>query len=111
MEELTSSAAAFLSQEGFEEDSKENVDNLSPLTLFLSQATLEAGDNQAKAGEEAVQLMTIHASKGLEFKNVFITGLENGLFPHDKCLAEPKELQEERRLMYVAITRARKSCI
>ena len=108
LEELTSSAAAFLSQEGFEEDSKENVDNLSPLTLFLSQATLEAGDNQAKAGEEAVQLMTIHASKGLEFNNVFITGLENGLFPHDKCLAEPKELQEERRLMYVAITRARK---
>lgn len=108
LEELTSSAAAFLSQEGFDGDSTETSDNLSPLTLFLSQATLEAGDNQAKAGEEAVQLMTIHASKGLEFNNVFITGLENGLFPHDKCLNEPKELQEERRLMYVAITRARK---
>ncbi len=109
LQELTSSAAAFLDQEGFKNNEDcENNDNLGPLTLFLSQATLEAGDNQAKAGEEAVQLMTIHASKGLEFNNVFITGLENGLFPHDKCMSEPKELQEERRLMYVAITRARK---
>ena len=81
---------------------------LSPLAAFLTHAALEAGDNQAQAGEDAVQLMTIHSAKGLEFDVVFITGLEEGLFPHDNSASDPEGLEEERRLMYVAITRARK---
>ncbi|OXR48430.1 DNA helicase II [Pusillimonas sp. T2] len=81
---------------------------LSPLDAFLSHASLEAGDNQAQAGEDAVQLMTVHAAKGLEFDAVFITGLEEGLFPHENSLTEQGGLEEERRLMYVAMTRARK---
>jgi DNA helicase-2/ATP-dependent DNA helicase PcrA len=80
---------------------------MSPLGAFLSHASLEAGDNQAQAGEDAVQLMTVHAAKGLEFDVVFITGLEEGLFPHENSLLDPGGLEEERRLMYVAITRAR----
>ncbi|WP_233237530.1 UvrD-helicase domain-containing protein [Bordetella sp. LUAb4] len=80
---------------------------LTPLAAFLSHAALEAGDNQAQAGQDAVQLMTVHAAKGLEFDAVFITGLEEGLFPHENSLLEQAGLEEERRLMYVAITRAR----
>lgn len=80
---------------------------MSPLAAFLSHASLEAGDNQAQAGQDAVQLMTVHAAKGLEFDAVFITGVEEGLFPHENSLMEQSGLEEERRLMYVAITRAR----
>ncbi|HNK53064.1 MAG TPA: UvrD-helicase domain-containing protein, partial [Ottowia sp.] len=76
----------------------------SPLAAFLTHAALEAGDNQAQAGQDAVQLMTVHASKGLEFDAVFITGLEEGLFPHENALSDQGGLEEERRLMYVAIT-------
>jgi len=82
-------------------------DNLTPVAAFLSHAALEAGDNQAQQGQDAVQLMTVHAAKGLEFDAVFITGLEEGLFPHENSILEPAGLEEERRLMYVAITRAR----
>ncbi|AIT27895.1 uvrD/REP helicase N-terminal domain protein [Bordetella holmesii 30539] len=80
---------------------------MTPLAAFLSHAALEAGDNQAQAGQDAVQLMTVHAAKGLEFDAVFISGLEDGLFPHENSILEPAGLEEERRLMYVAITRAR----
>ena len=83
-------------------------ETLSPLAAFLTHAALESGDNQAQAGQDAVQLMTVHASKGLEFDVVFITGLEEGLFPHENSLSDFDGLEEERRLMYVAITRARK---
>lgn len=83
-------------------------ETLSPLVAFLTHAALEAGDNQAQAGQDAVQLMTVHASKGLEFDGVFIGGLEEGLFPHDNSSSDRDGLEEERRLMYVAITRARK---
>jgi DNA helicase-2/ATP-dependent DNA helicase PcrA len=82
-------------------------EGLTPLAAFLSHAALEAGDNQAQAGQDAVQLMTVHAAKGLEFDAVFITGLEEGLFPHENSVLEQAGLEEERRLMYVAITRAR----
>lgn len=82
-------------------------ETLSPLQAFLVHAALEAGDNQAQAGQDAVQLMTVHASKGLEFDAVFIVGLEEGLFPHENALSDKGGLEEERRLMYVAITRAR----
>ena len=83
-------------------------ETLSPLAAFLTHAALEAGDNQAQAGQDAVQLMTVHASKGLEFDVVFITGLEEGLFPHQNAMSDVDGLEEERRLMYVAITRARR---
>ncbi len=84
------------------------TDAMTGLEAFLSHAALESGDTQASAGQEAVQLMTIHAAKGLEFDAVFLTGLEDGLFPHENSLYEPGGLEEERRLMYVAMTRARK---
>jgi DNA helicase-2/ATP-dependent DNA helicase PcrA len=86
----------------------ETGETLSPLAAFLTHAALESGDNQAQAGQEAVQLMTVHAAKGLEFDAVFVTGLEEGLFPSERAMADHDGLEEERRLMYVAITRARK---
>ena len=85
-----------------------NSDDLGAvLSAFLQHASLEAGDHQAGAEEEAVQLMTVHTAKGLEFDVVFISGLEQGLFPHENAVMEEGGLEEERRLMYVAITRAR----
>ena len=86
----------------------ETGETLSPLAAFLSHAALESGDNQAQAGKDAVQLMTVHAAKGLEFDCVFISGLEEGLFPHENSSKNIEGLEEERRLMYVALTRARK---
>ncbi len=83
-------------------------ETLSPLVAFLTHAALEAGDNMAQAGQDAIQLMTVHSSKGLEFDAVFITGMEEGLFPHENSMNDRDGLEEERRLMYVAITRARK---
>ncbi len=83
-------------------------ETLSPLVAFLTHAALESGDNQAKTGQDAIQLMTVHSSKGLEFDCVFIGGLEEGLFPHENSMSDHDGLEEERRLMYVAITRARK---
>jgi len=79
-----------------------------PLTAFLAHAALEAGDTQAAEGRPALQLMTVHSAKGLEFHTVFVTGLEEGLFPHENSLNEADGVEEERRLMYVAITRARR---
>jgi len=78
------------------------------LAAFLSHASLEAGEHEASAGQDALQLMTVHSAKGLEFNAVFISGLEEGLFPHDNSMLEDGGIEEERRLMYVAITRARK---
>jgi DNA helicase-2/ATP-dependent DNA helicase PcrA len=78
------------------------------LAAFLSHASLEAGEHEAGTGEDALQLMTVHSAKGLEFSAVFISGLEEGLFPHENSMLEDGGIEEERRLMYVAITRARK---
>ncbi len=86
----------------------ETGETLSPLAAFLTHAALESGDNQAQAGQDAIQLMTVHSAKGLEFDCVFISGLEEGLFPSERSMTEREGLEEERRLMYVAITRARK---
>ncbi|RRN45635.1 DNA helicase II [Lautropia dentalis] len=84
------------------------VVQVSPLAAFLAHASLESGDGQAEEGVDAVQLMTVHAAKGLEFETVFVTGLEEGLFPHENSASDPGGLEEERRLMYVAMTRARR---
>ena len=86
----------------------ETGETQSPLAAFLTHAALESGDNQAQAGQDAIQLMTVHSSKGLEFDCVFITGMEEGLFPHENSMNDHDGLEEERRLLYVAITRARK---
>lgn len=134
LDELVNAAEAFVTQEGFGKDAvalpvdeqapgaiaggtplpaealapdAETGEIVSPLAAFLTHAALEAGDNQAQAGQDAIQLMTVHSAKGLEFDAVFITGLEEGLFPHENSMADHDGLEEERRLMYVAITRAR----
>ena len=81
-------------------------DNLSPLDAFLSHAALESGESQAGEYDEAVQMMTLHSAKGLEFPLVFIAGMEENLFPHIRSIEDPDKLEEERRLCYVGITRA-----
>ncbi|MGH8672201.1 MAG: 3'-5' exonuclease, partial [Burkholderiales bacterium] len=96
LNELVAAAVAFI---------KDNED--PSLIAFLTHAALEAGEHQAGAADDALQLMTVHAAKGLEFHSVFLSGLEEGLFPHENSMHDPDGLEEERRLMYVAITRAR----
>ncbi len=83
------------------------AEEMTPLDEFLSHAALEAGEGQADAWEDCVQLMTMHSAKGLEFPLVFMCGMEDGLFPHQRSIADPQGLEEERRLCYVGITRAK----
>jgi DNA helicase-2/ATP-dependent DNA helicase PcrA len=114
LEELVNAAAAFTQDEAYaaqfapgEAGADAAPAAPDPLTQFLAHAALESGENQAAEGMDAIQLMTVHSAKGLEFHVVFITGLEEGLFPHEQSVTEQDGLEEERRLMYVAITRAR----
>ena len=101
LDELINAAATFVDDEGA-------IGEGGALVSFLTLASLEAGEHQAGEGQEAVQLMSVHAAKGLEFDVVFITGLEQGLFPHENSVNQGRDgLEEERRLMYVAVTRAR----
>ncbi|MGH8377635.1 MAG: DNA helicase II [Gammaproteobacteria bacterium] len=97
LQELVSAAR------GFE---PENLEGMTPLSAFLSHAALEAGEGQAEAWEDCVQLMTLHSAKGLEFPLVFICGLEDGLFPHERSSDDLESIEEERRLCYVGMTRA-----
>ena len=98
LEELVSAARGF---------SPDPAEEMSPLDAFLSHAALEAGEGQAAAWEDCVQLMTMHSAKGLEFPLVFMCGMEDGLFPHQRSIADAQGLEEERRLCYVGITRAK----
>ena len=93
---------------GFHYDDSEGLD---PLSAFLAHAALEAGEGEAEAWEDCVQLMSLHSAKGLEYPLVFLTGLEEGLFPHQRSLEEPGRLEEERRLCYVGMTRARERLV
>ena len=86
-------------------------ENMSMLDAFLAHAALEAGEGQADAWEDCVQLMTMHSVKGLEFPLVFLVGMEEGLFPHQRSSEEPGRMEEERRLCYVGITRAREQLV
>lgn len=99
LEELVSAGRNFIHDES---------EGLDPLSSFLAHAALEAGDGQAEAWEDCVQLMSLHSAKGLEFPIVFLTGMEEGLFPHQRSLEEPGRLEEERRLCYVGMTRAKR---
>jgi DNA helicase-2/ATP-dependent DNA helicase PcrA len=82
--------------------------DLPPLAEFLAFAVLESGDGQADAHQDSVQLMTLHSAKGLEFSLLFLCGMEDGLFPHQRSLNDAAGLEEERRLCYVGITRAKR---
>ena len=99
LEELVTAARNFAPDEDQE---------LDALALFLGHAALEAGEGQAEEWEDCVQLMSLHSAKGLEFPLVFLCGMEEGLFPHQRSLAKPGQLEEERRLCYVGMTRAMK---
>ncbi|GMU48075.1 MAG: DNA helicase [Candidatus Desulfobacillus denitrificans] len=105
LDELVNAAESFVAEEGHVDAEGELSGELA---AFLAHASLEAGEHQAGEGDDALQLMTVHSAKGLEFDVVFISGLEEGLFPHENSVREDKGLEEERRLMYVAVTRARK---
>jgi DNA helicase-2/ATP-dependent DNA helicase PcrA len=82
--------------------------DLPPLAEFLAYAVLESGEGQADAYQDSVQLMTMHSAKGLEFPLLFICGMEERLFPHQRSINDPDGLEEERRLCYVGITRAQR---
>jgi DNA helicase-2/ATP-dependent DNA helicase PcrA len=98
LEELVSAASGFQPEDG----------DLSPLMAFLSHAVLESGEGQAEEWEDCVQMMTLHTAKGLEFPVVFLCGMEDGLFPHQRSVTDVHGLEEERRLCYVGVTRAMK---
>lgn len=105
LDELLNAAANFIAESDADVEALAQPHAL--LADFLAHASLEAGDHQADQGADAVQLMTVHSAKGLEFNVVFVSGLEEGLFPHENSILETEGLEEERRLMYVAVTRAR----
>ncbi len=100
MEELVGAAKSFVVAD-------DEAEEMEKITAFLTYAVLESGEGQAEEWEDCVQMMTMHSAKGLEFKQVFICGVEEGLFPHQRSIEDAARLEEERRLCYVGITRAR----
>jgi DNA helicase-2/ATP-dependent DNA helicase PcrA len=108
LQELVNAAESFVREAELQVAAEAELETGGALIAFLAHAALEAGDTQAAEGRAALQLMTAHAAKGLEFHTVFVTGLEEGLFPHENSLSEFDGVEEERRLAYVAITRARR---
>jgi DNA helicase-2/ATP-dependent DNA helicase PcrA len=108
LQELVTAAESFAREADLQVAGESEEETGNALTAFLAHAALEAGETQAAEGRAALQLMTVHAAKGLEFHTVFVTGLEEGLFPHENSLSEFDGVEEERRLAYVAITRARR---
>ncbi|MBY0268767.1 MAG: DNA helicase II [Burkholderiales bacterium] len=110
LDELINAAAVFVDERAtwVPAEGAPVEEEMDELTAFLAHAALEAGEHQALAGADALQLMTVHSAKGLEFHAVFVTGLEEGLFPHENSMTEADGIEEERRLMYVALTRARR---
>ncbi|MFB3116894.1 MAG: 3'-5' exonuclease, partial [Gammaproteobacteria bacterium] len=102
MEELVSAAGEFNAED-------EELEGMEPLQAFLAHAALESGETQADAHSDCVNLMTLHSAKGLEFPNVYLVGMEEGLFPHQRSSEDLTQLEEERRLCYVGITRAEKA--
>ena len=108
LQELVTAAESFVREADLQVAGEAETETGDALTAFLAHAALEAGETQAAEGRPALQLMTAHSAKGLEFHTVFVTGLEEGLFPHENSLSEFDGVEEERRLAYVAITRARR---
>ena len=104
MEELVTAAGEFKVNEDIHGE-------LEPLQAFLAHAALESGETQADAWSDCVHLMTMHSAKGLEFPYIFLAGLEEGLFPHQRSSGDLVQLEEERRLCYVGITRAQQKLI
>src|SRR5690606_15691840 len=102
LEELVNACRVFTPQDGTADVEGETSD----LQEFLDTVALDAGENQADEYEDAVQMMTLHSAKGLEFPLVFLAGMEENLFPHQMSAEDPERLEEERRLCYVGITRA-----
>lgn len=96
---------------GYEQVQNDELPEMDELSAFLAHAALEAGEGQGDAGEDCVQMMTLHSAKGLEFPLVFLAGLEEGLFPHQMSADEPGRLEEERRLCYVGLTRAEQQLV
>ena len=103
MEELVNAAGEFNT------DDDEVLQDMEPLQAFLAHAALESGETQAGEHSDCVNLMTLHSAKGLEFPNVYLIGMEEGLFPHQRSMEDLAQLEEERRLCYVGITRAEKA--
>lgn len=105
LNELVSAAQAYVHVES------EELAQMDRLSGFLANAALEAGEGQGEAGDDCVQLMTLHSAKGLEFPLVFLCGMEEGLFPHQMSADDPTRMEEERRLCYVGITRAERELV
>ncbi len=103
LEELVTAAGEF--------EVGDDAETMEPLQAFLAHAALEAGETQASAWSDCVNLMTLHSAKGLEFPNVYLVGMEEGLFPHQRSSEDLVQLEEERRLCYVGITRAQKTLV
>jgi len=111
LQELVSAAKQFQQEDEADLAEDEEFADLDPLSVFLAYTALESGESQSDPGDDNVQLMTLHSAKGLEFPLVFIVGLEEGLFPSERSVAEPSRLAEERRLCYVGMTRAEKQLV